>query len=119
MQIAMLKIKMPFIAFALTIAPQVSAQTGNPSGNYTVPLKNLTFENVLTVLDRLTNWAFTLLLGVAVIFIILAAFKYLTARGEAKEISTAHKQVIYAAIAIAVAMASKGAVVIVRQLLGQ
>ena len=49
------------------------------------------------------SWIFFI---VAAIFIILAAFAYLTAQGDAEKIKTANKQILYAVIAIIIALLS-------------
>ncbi len=54
----------------------------------------------------------------AVIFILVAAFKYLTAAGEPEKIKTAHKMLIWAAVAIAIALIAVGATQIIKSFLG-
>lgn len=78
----------------------------------------VTIERIIGILERFINWLFAILLAVAVIFIILAAFKYLTAGGDSEKIKSAHTQLIYALVAIGVALLSKGLVYLVKQLLG-
>ncbi len=77
------------------------------------------FEGILNVLDTVINWMFTLLLVMAVVMIIYAAFSYLTAGGDEEKVGKAHKAIIYAVVAIAVAFLSKGISFVVAQLLGQ
>jgi phosphoglycerol transferase MdoB-like AlkP superfamily enzyme len=55
------------------------------------------FESALGILQ-------TVFYIVAAIFIIIAAFKYLTAQGDPEKVGTARQMVIYAVIAIAVAL---------------
>ncbi len=57
------------------------------------------FESALGILQ-------TVFYIVAAIFIIIAAFKYLTAQGDPEKVGTARQMVIYAVIAIAVALLS-------------
>lgn len=57
---------------------------------------------------------FTILLALAVVFIVWAAFNYLTGQGEAEKVTAAHRALIYAAVAIIVAMLSRGFVYVVR-----
>ena len=75
------------------------------------------FEGFLGVFDLLITWIFTILLVLAVIFIILAAFQYLTAGGEEEKIKQAHQKIIYAIVAIAVAFLAQGVSFVVAQLL--
>ena len=74
-----------------------------------------TVDDVLNVIDRITNWMFTIFLAVAVIMILIAAFKYLTS-GGGENVAKAHKMILYAAVAIAVAVLAKGIVKVVESL---
>jgi len=81
-----------------------------------------TTQDVLTVLDNITNWMFSIFLALAVMMIVYAAFIYLTAGGiGAKKdspaaITKAHKLLIYAVVAIAVAVLAKGIVNVVQSI---
>jgi hypothetical protein len=61
------------------------------------------------------NWLFTILLVLAVIFIVLAAYKYLMS-GGGEEVGAAHKMLLYAAVAVAVALLARGMVEVVKKL---
>lgn len=82
-----------------------------------VPAGIRSFQGFLDVFNTLITWIFTLLLVLAVIFIIFAAFKYLTAGGEDEKIKSAHKMIVYAVVAIAVAFLAQGVSFVVAQLL--
>ena len=82
------------------------------------PQTPVTIERIIGILERFINWLFTILLAVAVIFIILAAFKYLTAAGDTEKIKSAHTQLIYALVSLGVALVSRGLIFLVKQLLG-
>lgn len=73
-----------------------------------------TVGGVLNVFNRVINWIFTFLMIAAVVFILVAAFKYLTAGGDATKVQTANKMLLYAAIAIAVAVLSRSIPVLVQ-----
>lgn len=74
-----------------------------------------TVDDVLNVIDRITNWMFTIFMAVAVIMILIAAFKYLTS-GGGEEVAKAHKMILYAVVAIAVAILAKGIVNVVKSI---
>ncbi|MFH1347051.1 MAG: hypothetical protein ABIH10_02265 [Spirochaetota bacterium] len=61
-------------------------------------------QDLLDVLGSVVKWVYTIFFIVAVLFIIFAAFNYLTGAGTPDKIKAAHSQLIYAAIAIAVAL---------------
>lgn len=89
--------------------PGVADKLGKPGEIDTV-------DDVLNVINKITNWMFTIFIATAVIFILLAAFKYLTS-GGGEETAKAHKMLLYSAVAIAVAILAKGVVNIVQSIL--
>ena len=62
---------------------------------------------VFALISQIFNILFWLLIVLAAIFIILAAFSYLTAGGDPEKIKTANQKVIYAAVAVVVAVLAK------------
>ena len=95
---------MPFVAFAQT-AP-------------TAPTVIQSYGDVVRVINTIGNWMFGLLLALAAIFITYAAFLYLTAAGDEKKVGTAKDIIIYAIVAIVVAILAKGIIIVVQSLLG-
>jgi len=70
-------------------------------------------DDIVPFIERLTNWVFAILLTLAVAFILLAAFSYLTSKGG-EGVETAHKKLLWAAVAIAIAVLAKGFVTVIR-----
>lgn len=54
------------------------------------------------------NWMFFILIGVAIIMIMWAAYKYLTAGDDTEKVHSATKTITYAAVAVVVALLAKG-----------
>jgi len=77
-----------------------------------------TGQRLGTIITRISNWALGILIAIAAIFIIYAAFTYLTAGGDPEKVKTANRIILYAAVAIAVGLLSKTFVYIVANLLG-
>jgi len=67
-----------------------------------------TFGQLATVIDRVVNFIFTGLIIGAIIFVILAAFQFLTGGGDPEQLGQARSKIIWAAVAIAVGLAAKG-----------
>lgn len=84
----------------------------------TPPLKDLTFSQVGVILNKLVEWVYTVFLIFAVIYVIVAAFKYLTSSGDSEKVREATRALTYAAVAIAVAMLSVAIQFIIKSLLG-
>lgn len=107
-----------FILFFASLVPfSAAADEVLPYGKEL--LKDPYLENatgptgILMLLDRIATWIFAVFIGIAIILILLAAFKYLTS-GGGEDTSKAHKQLVYAAIAVAVAVLAKSIVTVVR-----
>jgi hypothetical protein len=80
--------------------------------------RNWRFTNFLNVVNTIIDWMFTILLVLSVVFILWAAFKYLTAGGDEEKVGAAHKMLLWAVVAIAVALLSQGVIFIVQELVG-
>lgn len=74
-------------------------------------------EDVLNVLTNIADFLFTALLITAVIFILIAAFNFLTAQGDAEKVKSARNQILWAVVAIAIALISTGAFSIIESFL--
>jgi len=73
--------------------------------------------DIMVILENIVDWLFTILLIVAAIFIIIAAFNFITASGDPDKIATARNFVLYALIGIAVAVAARGLVAFIRMII--
>ena len=102
----------------VTVAKDYDTGAACPQG--ATCLKN-TFNNgatdVVTLVKTITNWLFTFLLLIAVMFFVMAGYKYLTS-GGGEEVSSAHKMVVYGAVAVAVGALAQGISFVVQKLVG-
>lgn len=73
---------------------------------------------IYEILNRVSNWLFGLLILLAGLFIMWAAYKYLMAGADPEAAKDAKKIIIYAIIAIVIAALSKGMVYIILELVG-
>jgi len=69
---------------------------------------------LIDVLKTFIDWLFTILLIVAVVFLIIAAFTFVTASGDPAKVDKARSFVLYALIGVAIAVAARGLVALVR-----
>ncbi len=76
------------------------------------------FEGVVVILMTVLRWTYTIFFIVAVFMILLAAYTYLTAQAEPEKIKSATNQIIYASIAIAVALLAVSINAIVGSIIG-
>jgi len=74
--------------------------------------------DVMVALTRVTNWLFAILLIIAVIYIILAAYNFITAGGDPAKVQMARSNLMYALIGVAVALLARGLVALVRTIIG-
>jgi hypothetical protein len=104
---------LPALAFAQTLpAPLPPNQAAVPQGQIT------SLQGVLQTLCTVFAWAFYFLIVIAVIFVIVAAFKYLTAAGDPEKVKSAGQTLLYAAVAIGVALLARAVPLVVGSFLG-
>ena len=75
-------------------------------------------RDAVTIIGLLTNWLFVLLSIVAVIFIVLAAFQFITAGGSPEAIGQARTKLLYAAIGIVVALIARSIPFVLASIIG-
>ena len=75
-------------------------------------------EQLLDKVCNIVNLIFTILLIVAVIFIVIAAFTYITGGGDPENVSKASRQILWAVIAVVLATFSKILPVVASNFLG-
>jgi hypothetical protein len=104
---------LPALAFAQSLpAPTAPNQAAVPQGQIT------SLQGVLQTLCTVFAWAFYFLIVIAVIFVIVAAFKYLTAAGDPEKVKSAGQTLLYAAVAIGVALLARAVPLVVGSFLG-
>lgn len=109
----MKKIFSSLFVLALVISPiLVGAQDTLIEGDVN------SIEGVKTKIELAASWLQYLLWAVAVVFIIMAAFNYLTSGGNAEKAGKAKSQITGAVIAIVIALLATGLVTIVGNFLG-
>ncbi len=65
-------------------------------------------QGVMGILCNILDYVFGLLMILALVFVLVAAFYYLTSSGEPEKVSTANKTLTWAAVAIVVALFARG-----------
>lgn len=76
-------------------------------------------QQIFTILSKIVRWTYTIFFIVAVFFILLAAFNFLTAQGDSTKIQEARSQILWAIVAIAIALISVGAAQIIKNFIQQ
>ena len=105
-----------FAFFAITPLAFAASDADSP---IPIPNENQTAlgqgpKGILFLLNVIMDWIFTIFLVLAVLFIILAAFNYLTSSGSEEKVQKANKMLVYTAVAIAVAVLARAIVYFVR-----
>ncbi len=97
--ISIISLLAPFSALAQLVppAPPSPVQTFTGTGN-----------SLTCLFARISSAFFWIIMAVAVIYVLLAAYKYLTAGGDETKVKEANNALLYAVIAIVVALIAKG-----------
>jgi hypothetical protein len=114
--LSILSLGLPFLA---------AAQTSNPGAQPTLPTGSTPFasgivsaQGVLNFVCTIFSWMFYFLIVLAIVFVVIAAYKYLFSGGSPEKTKGAQNALLYAAIAVAVALLAKGIPSIVASFLG-
>jgi uncharacterized membrane protein YidH (DUF202 family) len=75
-------------------------------------------SRLITAACRIRDYIYTFSIIIGVIYVIVAAWKYMSAGGDATKVSEAHKALTWAAVGIGVAIIAVGVPNIVSGLLG-
>jgi hypothetical protein len=75
-------------------------------------------DGIIAFIANVNDWIFASLLAIAVFFILIAAWEYVTSKGG-EGVEKAHKMILYAAVAIVVGVLAKGIVAVIATLAGQ
>lgn len=70
-------------------------------------------NTIFIILSKAVRYTYTAFFIVAIIFIIIAAFSFLTAKGDPEAIKKARDQILWAVVAIAIALISVAAATII------
>lgn len=111
----------PAVALALPLL--ASAQgVPQPPGGVTLPGQITNISQIAgtggSIICVAINWIFWFLIVLTIIFVLVAAFRYLTASGDPEKVKSASRTLLYAAIAVVVALIAKGLPLIVSSFIG-
>jgi len=76
-----------------------------------------TGDDVIGIINNITNWLWRLFAAVAVLAFLIAGFMYVTAAGDSDKITKANNMVKYGIIGVVVALLSAGMVQLIESLL--
>lgn len=107
----------PVLALALPVlaSAQITPSPVAAPGTYN-KIEQIT--GAAGILCTTINWIFWLLIVLTIVFVLVAAFKYLTAAGDPEKVKAAGSTLLYAAIAVVVALIAKGLPLIVSSFIG-
>lgn len=104
----------------LNFVDAVKIFKGEVASPKTIGIQGVNVEEVgdiVKILIKILRWTYTVFFIIAVLYIIFAAYTYLTANEQPEKIKSAHNQLIYAAIAIAIALLAVSATMIVKSII--
>jgi steroid 5-alpha reductase family enzyme len=104
----------PLALFSGKVFAQTSAKDAasklceNPAD---CPIKDV--NDIFNILKTIVQYAYTIFFILAVLFILIAAFNFLTAKGDSSKVQGAKDQIKWAVVAIIIALISVGAAQII------
>jgi hypothetical protein len=114
----MKKLLLPLLA---AVIPSLAfAQAGLPPPPVSAPS---TIDNINQILSSanvctIVNWVFWFIIILAIIFTLVAAFRYLTAAGDPEKVKRAGATLLYVVVAVVVALIAKGFPLVISSFIG-
>ena len=112
----MKKILLTLTITSLLLLPAVSLAVVLPTE--TIPEIITAPGDIIVIIEAIANWIFVILLAVAVIFVLIAAFQFLTSGGAPERISAARTNLLYAVVGVGVAVLARGFIELVKTIAG-
>lgn len=100
---------------ALTLLPLLAMATSHQGATFVTP-EGTGIDQVIAIINTLSLWLLYGLLVLAGLFIVYAAYLYLTAAGDPEKVKSASNVIIYAVVAIGVGLLSRVIVAIAKSL---
>jgi FtsH-binding integral membrane protein len=94
------------MSFSSMTLADVSLPTAGELGIPSSPIDSV--SKGVKILSSIVGWTYRVFFILTVLFVLMAAYKYLTKADEAEKIKEARQQLIYAAIAVVVALLAVG-----------
>jgi len=108
----MKKIILPLFLFSFLLVPALVA--GQEPGE--APVYVETIDDVIRIVERGANWLLGLVVVIAVVMIMYAGLKWMTAGGEEEKMSEARRVLTWALTGVGVALLARGLVEVIDQL---
>ncbi len=91
------------------VAVGADAVVPMPGGYEPMPgFEKTVFDNLLLdIICQVAFYAFYILIPLTIVFVVIAAYKYLTSSGDPEKVKSATKTITYAAVAIVVALLAR------------
>lgn len=103
---------------AVELPGNVYENITNPTRGH-MPTSNVTdVQGLAGIVVKVLTWTYTIFFVVAVLFVLFAAYAYLGGGEDAEKIKNAHKKIIWASVAIAVALLALSVNLIVQNFIG-
>ncbi len=95
------------VAFAFPFVSLAQNVYGNGPAPTVLPTNVTNVQGITGMFCNIAAWVFIVLMVLAVIYVLWAAFLYLTGSGDEEKIKKANHQLLYAAIAIAIMLIAR------------
>jgi hypothetical protein len=97
-----------------SLFPLFANAQGPATGGNVPAVNNLEdIQSVLNYVCTIFGWMFYFLIALAIVFGVIGAYRYLTSAGNSEKVKTANNTLLYAAIAVGVALLARSIPLIV------
>ena len=111
----MKKIIIPLFLLSFLLSPLLVGAQEEPRPE---PSSVATFEDLIVIIERGTSWLLWAVIVIAMLMIVYAGLKWMTAGGVEDKMSEARRLLTYALTGVGIALLARGFVYIIKKLVG-
>ena len=89
-----------------------------PSWFQTAPTGPTSGVALAALIVNITNWIFAGFMALALVFLVLAGWQFISSQGDPQGVGQARQKLLWAAVAVAAAVLSRGIVAAIRAIAG-
>tara|TARA_Y100000310_G_scaffold328264_1_gene396130 strand:- start:533 stop:889 length:357 start_codon:yes stop_codon:yes gene_type:complete len=102
---------------SVAVVPMAVSAIETPTNGLPTTGIPTTGATLISRIGLIGNWVFAIFLALSVIYIVLAAFQFVTGGGNPEQVSGARQKLLYAVVGIAIALLAAGFDDILRNIL--
>lgn len=106
------------ILISILVLPAIALAAPTEAPTEIIPIGPTSGDDIILIIENVANWMFAILLAVALVFVLLAAYQFLTSGGDPTRVTSARQSLMFALVGVGIALLARSLIYAVRIVLG-